>query len=199
MISGLRRASACTGRDSAAARLIGCSMNKVDADQARERWGLVHALPELGDAFDVLVLLVAVERGAVVANLAIENARRCASAAQGRQQRRPQPSTCSSGRGNSARPPPRFPAGRHPRVRPPPGRGRRSDQPGPPYAARQCRVRAGDRRESRQDRSRRDRASGPWRRCPARCAEHRSKRQAELPSHGIEDGAIEEGWTIGGH
>ena len=44
-------------------------------DQARQRRRLAHAPPQLGDAFDIVILLVAVERRPIVAGRAIEHRR----------------------------------------------------------------------------------------------------------------------------
>ena len=73
MITGRSRASGSTERDSATARLIGCSMNSVDCDEPGQRRRLLDLAPQLDDALDVVVLLVAVERGAVVARTGIEH------------------------------------------------------------------------------------------------------------------------------
>src|SRR5580693_4821894 len=69
MITGRSLASGSTDRDGALDRLLDEQRRLHEPGQRRRHLDLA---PQLDDAFDIVILLVAVERGAVVAGTGIE-------------------------------------------------------------------------------------------------------------------------------
>ena len=169
MITGLIRDSVDTSLSRACLRLIGCSMNRMLASQALQPRRALHAPPQIEQGGEIVVLLVAVERGMIGAGDRVQHRRDLGEALQigvdvaadleleeG----------VAVGRDDF------FERLRQAVVRPAPD-GRRWRRPGRPYGARRCSPPASTARGIPACRSRPDPTVAPAAgrdRCPADCS-----------------------------